>query len=247
MRMIWRGIVDWWRDYTSGLTFFPVFALLLVTVLIIFAEQYGQPGYYKHHLNWIGREAGDWHGLSRHLYWFGSSFFFYAVLPLGMLLVFRRRFRDFGLGLGDWRKGLKILALFVGVMLPVIVVILQTEAFRAHYPLNKAALNSLTLFLVYEAAYIAYFFAWEFVYRGFLLFALYPTLKNWAILIQMVPFALLHIGKPLPETLASVAAGLILGALALRTRSMLYGWILHAVSAVALDIGVFVMQGRVSF
>jgi membrane protease YdiL (CAAX protease family) len=42
----------------------------------------------------------------------------------------------------------------------------------------------------------AYLFAWEFIFRGFLLFGLKERLGPWSMVIQMIPFVLLRFGKP---------------------------------------------------
>jgi membrane protease YdiL (CAAX protease family) len=57
-----------------------------------------------------------------------------------------------------------------------------------------------------------------------------------AAFVQMMPFALLHFGKPPEEMLGSVIAGVALGLLALRTRSFWYGALVHAAVALSMDL-----------
>jgi len=244
MTRLWTEIRAWWQDYTKGLDMFAAFALVFSTCLIILCEEYGSSGYYRHNFAFGDAVREPFLRMMPHMYWFASSFFFYGFIPYLVLLFTRKKVADFGLTLGDWRYGLKTLALFSFVMIVVVLIAVQTPSFANHYPFNKTALRSLGFFVTYEYYYMMYFLAWEFFFRGFLLFALYRVIGNWAILVQMIPFALLHIGKPVPEVFASVFAGLILGALALRTRSMLYCFLLHAISAFAMDFSVFVMKGN---
>jgi membrane protease YdiL (CAAX protease family) len=82
----------------------------------------------------------------------------------------------------------------------------------------------------------------EVVYRGALLRWLTPvTGAASALALQALVFGVAHgpgtdfTGSPLPVMAATAAAGLILGALALRTRSLLLPIAIH----VALDIPVF--------
>lgn len=183
-----------------------------------------------------------------YFWWFLSSAIFYVAMPLLLSRATGGSFtRRYGLGLGDWRAGFSITALFLVVMLPIVWIAAQTPTFAGHYPLagraaytamtKPEATRTLTLFLAYEAAYCAYFISWEFFFRGWMLHGL---LKAWgrgpALLVQMVPFALMHFGKPQPEALGSIIAGLALGILALRTRSFWYGAILHAAIAVWMDV-----------
>lgn len=247
MRFLFLELKSWWDEYFAKTPRLPAFALLLATVLIILCELYGSSGFYRREIAFDLGGFGKELSLSRlmpHLYWFSASFFFYGLIPILFLLVSKKKLSDFGITFGDWRKGFLFLGLFVAVIVPTVILMLQTKSFLTQYPFNKAALGGIGVFLFYESFYMLYFFAWEFFFRGFLLFALYEKLGNWAIWMQMIPFALLHIGKPAPEVLASVFAGLLLGAFALRTRSMLYCFLLHAIAAFTMDLGAFIAKGQ---
>ena len=62
---------------------------------------------------------------------------------------------------------------------------------------------------------------------GFLLFALYRVCGPYAIVLQAVPFAMAHIGKPELETLSCIFGGSAFGYVAWRTRSFLYPFLIH--------------------
>lgn len=111
-------------------------------------------------------------------------------------------------------------------------------------PVNLKAL------LFYELAMGFYMFCWEFFFRGFLLFGLQKSrLGAWgAVIIQALLFALLHwsyvhgvanptaASKPPAEVLSALPGGIILGILALRTRSFLYGFLAHWAISMTLDL-----------
>jgi membrane protease YdiL (CAAX protease family) len=78
--------------------------------------------------------------------------------------------------------------------------------------------------------------AWEFVWRGFMLFGLYEKFGFYSIFIQMIPFVILHNGKPMLETFGSILAGLALGVLALRTKSIFYCVIAHMSVMFSIDL-----------
>lgn len=239
MTCLLEGIHRWYKDYTKGLSPLPAISILAVTILIVVSEIYGDSSFFRKNFSLGDPKENHFLLLLPHLYWFVASFVLYFIAPILLLKLFKRKLSDFGLSIGDWRYGLKITLFFSVIMLAVIAVILQTPTFSRHYPLNKTALETIHFFLIYESLYVLYFFSWEFIFRGFLLFSLKQAMGNYAILVQMMPFAILHIGKPAPEVFASVFAGLILGAFALKTRSMIYCFLLHAISAVSLDIAVF--------
>jgi membrane protease YdiL (CAAX protease family) len=53
---------------------------------------------------------------------------------------------------------------------------------------------------------------------------------------MVVPYCMIHYGKPMPETLFAIVAGLVLGTLALRTKSIWLGVLIHISVALTMDI-----------
>src|SRR5579859_2019752 len=179
-------------------------------------------------------EAGSY------LYWFGSAFPLLILLPVALARLAgrvdgRSGGGSLGLSAGNWRLGLSLSGLFYAVMLPILFAIVWTSDFQDYYPIYSDADRSLRMFLVYELSYFVYFVAWEFFFRGFLTFTLEPTLGGWVVFVQMLPFMCMHFGKPAAEAASSIAGGLALGWLAIRTRSIWYGVVVHGATAVTLD------------
>ena len=79
-------------------------------------------------------------------------------------------------------------------------------------------------------------FAWEFIWRGFMLFGLEKKFGGYAVLMQMIPFVILHNGKPFLETFGAILGGIALGILALRTRSIYYCVLTHIGVMFSIDI-----------
>lgn len=236
-----RGLRDAWASYTHGIPRFEGGLAIFATLMLICADMYGDTGFYRTKINLPLQPP--FNALAPYLYWFASSILLYFAFPAVYILASGRSLRDFGIGAGDWKIGLKITAAFSLVMILIIVIAVRSPSFSDHYPMCKGALKDGGTFLLYESGYVLYFFSWEFLFRGFLLFGLYRVIGNWAIILQMIPFALLHVGKPDLEVFSSVLAGLILGALTLRTRSMFYAFLLHAISAVSMDAAVLIVKG----
>ena len=111
------------------------------------------------------------------------------------------------------------------------------------YPLAKSLLSDQSNLLLYQSAYIIfYYFGWEFFFRGFLLFGLKDRFGDInAILIQTISSCLIHIGKPEGEILGSIIIGILFGIIALRTRSIWYVFLIHAAIGVFLDL--FIIYG----
>ena len=145
--------------------------------------------------------------------------------------------RDYGLRLGNQKLGWSVTGAAWIVMIPVVIgAVLVYPSFREKYPLCKAVDANWQAFLLYQLAYGVYMFAWEFFFRGFMLFGLERRFGNYTILIQTIPFAVLHYSKPMPEAIGSIFAGVLLGTLALETRSFLYGAAIHWLVAMTMDV-----------
>ena len=54
--------------------------------------------------------------------------------------------------------------------------------------------------------------------------------------MSTIPYAVVHYAKPFPEAMGAVVAGLVLGWLALRTRTIVGGVIVHGTIALAMDL-----------
>lgn len=68
-----------------------------------------------------------------------------------------------------------------------------------------------------------------------MLFGLEKKFGYYSVLFQMIPFVILHNGKPFLETFGSIFGGIALGVLALRTRSFYYCVIIHIGVMISMD------------
>lgn len=189
----------------------------------------GHHGFYSRHLATLlfpNDPHNDWY---RHLYQFLSALLLLGVVPailarglLGRSLSFQ------GVRLGDWRFGIRATVVGILVLTPVLYLGSFDPEVQREYPLSRFAGCATDLFVLWELSYLVYYIAWEYFFRGFTLFLLE---ERWgagaALLYQIVPSTLLHIGKPQAETFAAILGGLLFGAVALRTRSMLYPLLMH--------------------
>lgn len=170
-----------------------------------------------------------------------AAFFLAGVFPMLIVkFVFREKLSDYGVGWGDRSRTLRsffMLAPFLVVAGWLSGVGDGGRAFYAVYPYNPAAGVSWTTLILHTVSYFClYYFAWEFMFRGFLLRGLAPTVGfSTAVWIQVVISTALHFGHPASETFGCIAGGLFWGFLALRTRSIFSGWGQHALLGIALD------------
>jgi uncharacterized protein len=151
-----------------------------------------------------------------------SSIVFYFLVPMFLIvIIYRQPARQFGFQLGDWKTGftLTLLAcLFLRILMHWIA---QLPAFNAYY---SPLYNNTSDVIVHQGLEL---FAWEFFFRGFLLFSLYQVCGPYALILQAVPFTIAHFGKPELETLSCIFGGTAFGWLAWRTKSFLYPFLVH--------------------
>lgn len=175
--------------------------------------------------------------LSAYSLWFlVDSLLFFVVPGIIIKTLFKESLRDYGVKLGNSKLGVVILIISNLFLIPIIYFVSSSKTFSNYFPLMESATYNLIVFLSYEALFIIFIFAWEFIFRGYMLFGLEKKFGIYSIFIQMVPFVLLHIGKPFPETFFAVFGAIFLGYLALRTRSIMYGFLIHAFILISLDI-----------
>ncbi len=174
--------------------------------------------------------------LIEYLYWFIGDFISFFILPVLIIkFLLKEKIRNYGLTLGDYKAGIKISLIFLGIMLPTIWFASALPQFSSAYPELKSTIDSWNVFFIFEIGLFIYLVAWEFVWRGFMLFGLEKKFGYYAIFIQMIPFLILHDGKPVLEAFGAIIAGLALGVLAYRTRSIYYGFFTHACVMFSID------------
>ena len=175
-------------------------------------------------------------GLAAWSWWFGFQAIVGMLVPLLILmLLFRRTATEIGLGLGDWRFGLTVTALYLPVVFVGTWVLSDSPAFQRSYPHLDLAARDWQVFLIYQGMFLLYWIGWEYLWRGYMLFGTAPALGAYAIMIQAVPFALLHVNKPPAEAFLSIIGGIALGALVWRCRSFWYAVPIHAIQMMSID------------
>jgi len=150
----------------------------------------------------------------------------------------------FGFGIGESRRARWIALVLFGLLLVLLVPASRIKALQDFYPIFKGFspfrdsvfTDDIRSLLYGWASYGMYLFFWEFFFRGYLLFGLARTIRWPAVIVQAVPFALLHWHKVPIEFAVSLPAGIILGILALRARSFLPCFAIHWAASVVFDV-----------
>ncbi len=215
-------------------------APLLLTLYVCFGEAKNFTNIFS---SYTANPLSDYYG---HIYQFIAFFVLVGIIPfLYLTLKIRKPLGDFGFGFGDAKFGL-IFALIsiIVIILPMIYFSAKMPDLRAEYPMAKILLTRRGLIFQYELAYVIFYYtAWEFFFRGFILFGLKDKVGAMnAILIQTISSCLVHIGKPNGEIIGSIIFGIIMGVLALRTRSIWYPFLIHISMGIMTDIFIIYMR-----
>lgn len=146
---------------------------------------------------------------------------YYMVLPIfTILFILRENPFDFGLRIGDYKLWGFYVVITILIAIPVLYIGSLFSSIGKYYTKSFDYYSFFTQM-------VPLLFVWEYLLRGFLLFGLKERFKEGSILIQMVPFVLLHIGKPEIEILMCIPMGLWFGYIAYRGKSFWPAFITH--------------------
>jgi membrane protease YdiL (CAAX protease family) len=172
------------------------------------------------------------------VWWSCSTVVAYLLVPIVVVkVVLRERLVDFGLGLKRSTSGWPIYAAMAVFMVPVVVAAASTDAFLRKYPFFRLEPGEPIPpeFWRWELLYAVQFVALEFFFRGFMVHGLKHRLGSASILAMTTPYCMIHFGKPMAETFAAILAGLVLGAMSLKTGTIWLGAALHILVAWTMD------------
>jgi uncharacterized protein len=145
----------------------------------------------------------------------------FLAVPLVTLLLLGEHPAEYGLRLGAWRAGLLLLLIGMVVVTPIVLAVSGLPDFAAFYHRDAANLPAT---IGGNAVGVV---AAEFLFRGFLMWSLIRVAGPMGVVLATFPFVFTHLGKPELETLSTFFGGLGFGWIAWRTRSVLYGALLH--------------------
>ncbi len=165
-----------------------------------------------------------------------------VVLPLALYraLADRDEHGFYGCSGGDFR--VRPYLVLLAAIAPFVAAASFQPDFLTYYPRMTPAgaaaqhlLPPALAFALFEVAYLADFAWTELLFRGYFVIGLARTRGASAILPSTVVYALIHFAKPELEALGSIVGGYVLGVIALRTRSIKGGILVHAGVAALME------------
>jgi membrane protease YdiL (CAAX protease family) len=246
------------REQNRGRTDFrPAACLVITAVVLTVQEYYGGRQFFQQTLRpeltelnegswkWLHLEQYD--ELYAYGWWCFSRAAGYVLLPLcaWKVLFPRDSLLDMGLRGRGFLGHLWIYGACLAIVIPVMLIVAHQPDFGSYYPFYKQSSRSIFDLMVWEAMYWVQFFALELFFRGWMVGALRHSLGSAAIFVMALPYCMIHYGKPYLEAHGAIVAGVVLGSLAMRTRSIYAGFLLHISVAVGMDLLSLYKRGAI--
>jgi membrane protease YdiL (CAAX protease family) len=252
-RGTWRELDDdatRWRTSLAAegrLDLRPMVAMVVCGVILTLQEYYGGRAYYDQTIRpWLAKvdvlhpramQLGKYDELYGFSWWVFARVLGYAVIPLPLWKACfpRDSLLDMGLRARGFFQHSWIYAVFLAVVVPLLLIVSRQPDFGAYYPFYRQSSRSWYDFLSWEAMYFVQFFALEMFFRGFWLGALRRSFGSGAIFAMAVPYCMIHYGKPFLEANGAIIAGIALGSLSMKTKSIYQGFLVHITVAGLMD------------
>lgn len=183
--------------------------------------------------------------LYSYAWWTSTRVGGYVVIPMVLwkLCFPRDSLLDMGLRVRGFLQHAWIYLLCLAVVVPAVFIVARSPDFGTYYPFYRQSSRSWFDLMIWEAMYFAQFFGLEIFFRGFWLSGLRRTMGSGAIFAMIVPYCMIHYGKPYLEAAGAVVAGIALGSLAMRTRSIYSGFLVHVTVALLMDLLALANRG----
>lgn len=164
-----------------------------------------------------------------------TGFVFLGVVPLLVVLVIlREKLSAYGIGFSINHR-----VFYYTVILAIIIISINFFASRSKvnlkkYPLIKTKIWNAKLLILSSLGWIIYILAYEFLFRGFLLFACVRSFGIWpSVIINIIVYSLAHVPQGLNETAGAVPFGLVLCYLVILSGTIWPAFVLHIILAIS--------------
>jgi membrane protease YdiL (CAAX protease family) len=226
------------RGAEGGKFDWRVLIILFCACITLTVQEYiGDRSYFEKLYSWRAHKDDTYWHLKGFAWWSGWRVIGYMLFPMAVVaLMPGEKLWSYHLSPRGFFKHLWVYVVLFALVAPAVYLASLTSGFQHTYPFYKLANRSSFDFWAWEMMYWAQFLSLEFFFRGFLLQGLRRALGSNAIFVMIVPYNMIHYGKPMAETFGAIFAGIILGTLAMRTRSIWGGVLIHVGVATMMDV-----------
>lgn len=227
----------------------PAAACVIVALVLTIQEYYGggrtyqtviRPFLLEHQEGALAGivNTAKYDQLYSYAWWAFARVFGYVFVPLPVwkLLFPKDSLLDMGFRISGFIRHWWIYFVSLCVVIPAMFAVASQPDFGNYYPFYKLASRSWFDLIAWEVMYFAQFLALEIFFRGWMLGALRKTVGSAAIFAMAMPYCMIHYGKPYLEAHGAIVAGIFLGSLSMKTRSIYAGFLVHITVALLMDL-----------
>ncbi|NRD73119.1 CPBP family intramembrane metalloprotease [Shewanella sp. VB17] len=189
-------------------------------------------------------KAHPYQELWSYIWWGGIHLICFLIIPmLCIKYILKQNLSQYGWQWGSVHQHWLGYILLMSPILLFAFLASFRDDFANHYPFYNMASRSWFDFIAWEIIYISQFIAVEFFFRGFIVNGLRIPFGSLSIAVMCLPYLMLHFPKLWLESTGAISFGLLLGILALRSKSIWGGVFVHVGIALMMDVTAM-LQGR---
>ena len=164
-----------------------------------------------------------------------TGFVFLGVIPFSIgLLAFPRNITDFGLSFTNSLSSLFWILIISAFIVPMNLLNARKENNLRMYPQIRYKKWNFGLIFLSAVTWMFFLLAYEFLFRGFLLFSCEKAFGAWpAIAVNVAVYSFVHLPKGRKETIGAIPLGFILCFLTLNTGNIWAAYWIHVVLALS--------------
>ena len=160
---------------------------------------------------------------------------FFGIIPLiSISIIFRDNIKNYGIS----SSNLILSMYWISGLSPILILMnyfnCKKEDNLAMYPQIRISEWNLQLVILSAFSWTAYLLAYEFMFRGYLLFISVEYLGVWpAIALNIAIYALVHVPKGIKEAIGALPLGIVLGIITIQTGNIWVAFVVHVVLALS--------------
>lgn len=217
-----------------------VYTILWMTLIITLYFYFGIQDFFEKTFN-VPSEKMTYY---KYVYHNFMAFFFFFMLSVPFVkFALKQKITDTGLRVENKALTLKLI-IASAVIAPICrFVAALDKQMAATYPLGgEMIFLNFGFFVLYYSSYIAYYFGWEYLFRGLGLFNIGSRYgAALAISVTTMVSALIHssiagFGKPFSETFSAIAGGIIFGYMTYKAKNIYPALTAHFMLGFSMDM-----------
>ena len=217
---------------------FPIGIVVLTAILYLLLKIFVNIGYRinisKSNRKSLSKESTDKIIYSKRL----LAFFIYGIIPIIIVkYILHERLQDYGFAMVH--KNVKPVYFFImtAMIFPVMIFLSRKKRINSHYPEVKRAYLSKASFFLSSITYVLYYFGYESLYRGFLVFGLKRYTGDFiAVIASMVFTSITHLSSPWIVLIGSMVSGVIFPYIVILSGSIWALFVFHSMIGISMDI-----------